>query len=219
MRQDSGRRTTARVLWALALLGSLTTTGSALGARGQAAKGVSIDDDPMLGDPNARVTIVEFSDYQCEFCRMFWKNTYPQLKREYIDTGKVRLVFRDFPQSIHSESTNAAMAAQCAADQGKYWEYHDKVFSEQDTRGKEREVVKFKKNDLKTWAADIGLEPAEFNKCLDSSKHRREVNSDRDAGLDAGVKGTPVFFINGRPLVGAYPFNAFQKIIEEELSK
>lgn len=192
---------------------------SLLNPPSQTGRTVSIDDDPILGDANAVVTIVEFSDYQCEFCRIFWKNTFPRLKQEYIDTGKVRLVFRDFPQSIHPEAMRAAMAAECASDQGKYWEYHDKVFSEQDRRGKEREVVRFKADDLKKWAAEIGLEATEFNQCLDSRKHRKEVDADRKAGEDAGVKGTPVFFINGRPLVGAYPFDAFQKIIEEELKK
>lgn len=193
--------------------------GSAVSAAGQAARSVSIDDDPILGDPNARVTIVEFSDYQCEFCRIFWKNTLPQLRQEYIDTGKVRLVFRDFPQSVHPEARMAAMGAQCAADQGKYWEYHDKVFSEQDRRGKERQVVRFKRDDLKQWAAEIGLDPATFNPCLDSSRHRREVSADQSDGEKLGVQGTPHFFINGRPLVGAYPFPAFQKLIEEELAK
>jgi protein-disulfide isomerase len=201
------------------LAGAFILGASLLTLPGQAGKEVSPDDDPVLGDASAPVTIIEFSDYQCEFCRIFWKNTFGRLKKEYIDTGKVKFVFRDFPQSIHPEAQAAAMAAECAADQGKYWEYHDKVFSEQDRPGREREVVRFRTNDLKKWASDIGIEATEFNQCLDSRKHRKEVNADRDAGEDAGVKGTPVFFINGRSLVGAYPFDAFQKIIEEELAK
>lgn len=193
---------------------------SAVYAAGQGARNVSPDDEPVLGDPNARVTIVEFSDYQCEFCRIFWKTTLPQLRQEYIDAGEVKLVFRDFPQpDYHPEAMNAALAAACAADQDKYWEYHDKVFGEQDRRGKEREVVRFNRNDLKEWAAAIGLEPTAFNKCLDSRQHRREVEADRRDGLALDVKGTPTFFINWRPLVGAHPFSAFQKLIEEELGK
>ena len=203
----------------LQLSTALLLAGSVLYASSQGGKAVSIDDDPILGSDAAPVTIIEFSDYQCEFCRIFWKNTYPQLKSEYIDTGKVRLVFRDFPQSIHPEAMRAALAAECAADQGKFWEYHDKVFSEQDARGKDREVVRFKADDLKKWAAEIGLVPAAFDQCLDSRKHRKEVDADRDDGEDAGVKGTPVFFINGRQLVGAYPFAEFRKIIEEELRR
>lgn len=217
--QDAGRRASARVLRRLVLGIAVMLAGSAPYATSQARKSVSIDDDPILGDANAKVTIVEFSDYQCEFCRIFWKNTFPQLRQHYIDTGKVRLVYRDFPQSVHPEATIAAIAAECAADQGKYWEYHDKVFSEQDRRGKEREVVRFRANDLKRWAAEIGLEATEFNRCLDLSKHKREVAADRSAGADAGVNGTPAFFINGRPLIGAHPFATFQRIIEEELRK
>jgi protein-disulfide isomerase len=203
----------------LQFAGALLISASLLNPSAQDGRTVSVDDDPVLGDANAPVTIIEFSDYQCEFCRLFWRNTFGRLKREYIDTGKVKLVFRDFPQSIHPEAQAAALAAECADDQGKYWEYHDKVFSEQVSRGKDREVVRVRRDDLKKWAADIGLEAAEFNQCLDSRKHRKEVDADRDAGEAAGVKGTPVFFINGRPLVGAYPFDAFQKIIDEELQK
>ena len=216
--QDSGRQTITRDR-RLVCTAAIVLAGSALVAAGQTAKSVSVDNDPIQGDVNATVTIVEFSDYQCEFCRIFWKNTLPQLREHYIDTGKVRLVFRDFPQSVHPEANVAALAAECAKDQGKYWEYHDKVFSEQDRRGREREVVRFKKNDLKMWAAEIGLEATEFDRCLDSSKHKREVAADRSAGADLGVNGTPAFFINGRPLIGAHPFAAFQRIIEEELGQ
>ena len=216
--QDSGRQTTTRDR-CLVCAAAIVLAGSALFGAGQTAKSVSVDNDPIQGDVNATVTIVEFSDYQCEFCRIFWKNTLPQLREHYIDTGKVRLVFRDFPQSVHPEANVAALAAECAKDQGKYWEYHDKVFSEQDRRGREREVVRFKKNDLKKWAAEIGLEATEFDRCLDSSKHKREVAADRSAGADLGVNGTPAFFINGRPLIGAHPFAAFQRIIEEGLGQ
>ena len=216
--QGLNGRTIARRMRGLMRGAAILLACSALGAS-QAARPVSIDDDPIQGDVNAKVTIVEFSDYQCEFCRIFWKNTLPQLRAQYIDTGKVRLVFRDFPQSVHPEATRAAMAAECAEDQGKYWEYHDKVFSEQDRRGREREVVRFKTGDLKRWAAEIGLDAGEFDRCLDSSKHRREVDADRAAGADLGVNGTPAFFINGRPLIGAHPFAAFERIIEEELGR
>jgi protein-disulfide isomerase len=93
---------------------------------------VSTDDDPSLGDPNAPVTIIEFSDFQCPYCRRFWEQTLPQLKSEYIDTGKVRLVYRDYPLStIHPGALPAAMAAGCANEQGKFWEYHDQIFEEQ----------------------------------------------------------------------------------------
>jgi protein-disulfide isomerase len=161
--QGSGRRTTTRDC-RLVCAAAIVLAGSALFAASQTAKSVSVDDDAILGDVNAKVTIVEFSDYQCEFCRIVWKNTLSQLREHCIDTGEVRLVFRDVPQSVHPEANVAALAAECAKDQGKYWEYHDKVFSEQDRRGREREVVRFKKNDLKKWAAEIGLEATEFDR-------------------------------------------------------
>lgn len=98
-------------------------------ARGPAV--VSTDDDPALGDPNAPVTIIEFSDFECPFCRRFWQETLPQIKAEYIDTGKARFVYRDFPLSMHPGAFPAALAANCANQQGKFWEMHDKIFSEQ----------------------------------------------------------------------------------------
>lgn len=91
----------------------------------------TIDDDPILGSANAPVTMIEFSDYQCPFCHSFWKQTLPQIKKDYIDTGKVKFVYRDFPLNIHPMAEPAARAANCAGEQGKYWEYHDKIFGEQ----------------------------------------------------------------------------------------
>ena len=117
------------VLLALALAAA-TAPASAQG------KFVGVDDDPSMGSPSAKVTIIEFGDYQCPACRAFWRDTEPQIKKAYIDTGKVRLVYRDFPlEQVHPEAVLGAMAAQCANDQGKYWEMHDRIFREQDARG------------------------------------------------------------------------------------
>jgi protein-disulfide isomerase len=181
------------------------------------ARFIGIDDDPQLGDRNARVTIIEFGDYQCPFCRAFWRETLPRIKKEYIDTGKARLVYRDFAQDVHPEALVTAMAAECADDQGKFWEFHDKVFREQDRRG--RDVVRYRVTDVKRWAVDIGLQAAAFNECLDSERYKAEVKKDYTDGADIGMTGTPVFFINGRALVGAHPFASFQKVIEEELRR
>jgi len=182
------------------------------------AKFIGIDDDPQLGKSDAKVTIIEFGDYQCPLCRAFWRETLPRIKKEYVDTGRVRIVFRDFPiQDVHPEALVTAMAAECAEDQGKFWEFHDKAFREQDRRG--RDVVRYSVRDVKRWAAEIGLEAAAFNECLDSERHKAEVQKDYKDGADIGMNGTPVFFINGRALVGAHPFPTFQKIIEEELKK
>ena len=182
------------------------------------AKFIGVDDDPQLGKADAKVTIIEFGDYQCPLCRVFWRDTLPRIKKEYVDTGRVRIVFRDFPiQDIHPEATVTAMAGECAEDQGKFWEFHDKAFREQDHRG--RDIVRYKVADVKRWAMDIGLEAAAFNECLDSERHKAEVEKDYKDGADIGMTGTPVFFINGRAVVGAHPFATFQKVIEEELQK
>ena len=201
----------ARLVAALIVLAS---SASLLSAQG---KFIGIDDDAQLGAADAKVTIIEFGDYQCPFCRQFWKETLPRLKKEYIDTGRVRLIFRDFPQEVHPEAMATAVAAECAGDQGKYFEFHDKVFLEQDRRG--RDVVRYRAADLKRWAVDIGLDPAPFNQCLDGGRHKDEVTQDFRDGSDVGITGTPIFFVNGRVLAGAHPFATFQKVIEEELKK
>jgi len=192
---------------------------------------VSVDDDAVLGDANAPVTIIEFSDYQCPFCRKFWTETYSQIKSEYIDTGKVKLVFRDFPlASLHPVAQASAEAAECVREKGgdsAYFKYHDKVFSEQNIldsgnkNGPVTKTVTYTENDLKKWAKDIGYDIAS---CLDSGKYADEVQQDLADGQIAGFNGTPGFVVmktdsgQGTPLSGAYPFDAFEQIIEGELS-
>jgi len=202
------------IAFILAMVAAMPSQASA-----QAAGFIGVDDDPVLGQASARVTIIEFGDYQCPICRLFWKETLPRIRKEYIDTGKAKLVFRDFPLAGHSMAVPAAMAAECAEDQGRFWEYHDKVYREQDRRAREGEVAEFRVNDLKRWAADIKLDPAVFDACLDSGKYKQEVAADYAAATGVGLGGTPVFFVNGRALFGAHPFAVFQKVIEEELKK
>jgi protein-disulfide isomerase len=179
---------------------------------------IGVDDDPMLGDPNAKVLMIEFGDYQCPSCRMFWKEVEPRLKKEYIDTGKVKLVFRDFPiAQIHPEAILAAEAVDCAADQQQYWQYHDKVFREQYNKGDD--IVRFKAADLKKWAKDTGLDPAKFDQCLDSEKYKTEVLKDKSDGEAAGVQGTPTFFVNGRVMGGAQQYPEYKKVIDDLLKQ
>lgn len=178
-------------------------------------KEVSEDDDAFIGDKDAPIVMIEFSDFQCPFCRSFWRDTLPLIKSEYIDTGKVRFVYRDFPLSFHPGAMPAAQAAECAEDQGKYWEMHDKIFSEQEKLGSG--TVQFSTDDLKNWAGQIGLAQNKFDSCLDSQKYANEVANDQNDGQSAGVSGTPGFFINGKPIIGAQPFSVFKAIIEEEL--
>ena len=178
---------------------------------------VSADDNPFLGNPNAKVTVIEFSDFQCPFCRKFYTDTLPQIKKDYIDTSKIKFVYRDFPLSFHPGAVPAAEGAECARDQDKFWEMHDAIFDEQGKLGSG--TVQFTADDVKKWAANIGLNTSKFNQCLDSGKYKQEVEKDLADGSAAGVNGTPATFINGRLVSGAQPFTAFKVVIDEELKK
>ena len=169
---------------------------------------VSVDDDAVLGNKDAKVTIVEFSDYECPYCGRHFSETYPQIKKDYIDTGKVKIVFRDFPLSFHPNAQPAAEASECADEQGKFWEYHDALYQNQQILG----------SALYTQLAEqLGLDVQKFQQCIDSGRYRQEVQDDFAYGSQIGVSGTPTFFINGIGLVGAQPYEAFKQVIEAEL--
>ncbi|MBI4176604.1 MAG: DsbA family protein [Candidatus Aenigmarchaeota archaeon] len=171
---------------------------------------VSADDDPALGPANAKVTVIEFSDFQCPFCKRFFDQTLGQIKSDYVETGKIRFAYRDFPlDSIHPNARPAAMAAECANEQGKFWEFHDKIFQNQQSMSTES---------YKQWAAELGLDAGQFNSCVDSNKYAQEVEKDFQDGVAAGVSGTPTVFVNGQKIVGAQPFEAFQAAIEQALA-
>ncbi len=160
---------------------------------------------PSKGPENAPVTIVEFSDFQCPFCSKV-NETVAKVMETY--PGKVRLVFRHFPLDFHQDAPKAAEASMCANEQGKFWEYHDQLFKNQQA---------LKVDDLKQHAQAVGLDAAKFDQCLTSNKYADLVKKDMQAGKEVGVSGTPAFFINGRQLSGAVPFEEFQKIIDQEL--
>lgn len=170
---------------------------------------VSVDDDAVRGDPDAPVTIIEFSDYECPFCGRFYTQTLDQIKTNYIDTGKVKMVYRDFPLSFHPNAQKAAEAAECAGEQDKYFEMHDMLFDDQQSLN----IDSYKK-----YAGELGLDQEEFDECLDSDAMADEVRKDFQDGQAAGVTGTPGFFINGKILTGAQPFSAFEAAIEAELA-
>jgi protein-disulfide isomerase len=170
-------------------------------------------DDHILGNKNAKVTIIEYGDFQCPFCRKFWEETLPQIKKDFIDTGKARLIYRHFPLSFHPGAKPAAYAVECANDQGKFWQMHDKIFEEQ------KKTSQFSIDDLKKWASAIGLDAAKFNQCLDEEKYAKRVSDDFTSGQAAGVSGTPTFFINGQKIVGAQPYDNFKSVINGLLSK
>ena len=177
-----------------------------------------MDDDMKMGSDSAPVVIVEFSDFQCPFCRKWFIESYPSLKKDYIDSGKVQFVFRDFPLSFHPSAMVAAQAVECADEQKKGWEMHDKVYTEQAKMGAGTE--QFSIDDLKKWASEIGLNTALFNDCLDSGKFNSEVQGDFSDGSNAGIKGTPSFIIARRdgssvvPINGAQPYTNFKSAIE-----
>lgn len=164
----------------------------------------------VLGEATAKVTMIEFADFQCPYCAWYAQETFPQINKEYIKTGKIRYVFYHFPLFGHQYAQKAAEAAECAGDQGKFWEMHDKMFASQN---------KISLTDLKQYASDLSLKTTEFNACLDESKFKDKVESDLKLGESLGVSSTPAFFINGRLISGAYPFANFKQVIEEELGK
>ncbi len=173
---------------------------------------VEVDDDPVIGPKDAKVTIIEFSDFQCPFCRRFWSETLPLIKERYIQTGKARLVYRDFPiDSIHPFARKAAEAAECADEQGKFWEYHDALFADFDSWQQPGTEA------FKRIAQDLGLEATGFAACVDSEKYAQEVEKDLHDGSRAGITGTPTFFINGLMVEGAMPFSEFEIRIESQL--
>lgn len=183
---------------------------------------VSVDDDAVLGDPDAPITMIEFSDYECPFCKRYFDQTYPELKKNYIDTGKVKLVFRDLPLSFHDPlATKQAIAANCAKEQAGdagYYKMHDAIFTKTTSNGSGMTV-----DDLYTLASEQGLNAGNFKSCLDTDKYKDEVSKDlADAGA-VGADGTPTFFIGksddsgtieGTRLVGAQPYTAFSTIID-----
>jgi protein-disulfide isomerase len=164
--------------------------------------------DRSIGNPAARVTIVEYSDFQCPFCL----RAMPTLKKLREDYGdKVRVVWKDFPLTqIHEHAFKAAEAGRCAADQGKFWEYHDKLFGNQQALQPEF---------LKQYAKDLGMDSAKFDTCLDSSMYAEQVRDSMAAGTRLGVNSTPTIYVNGRVLEGAQPYENFAAIIDEELSR
>ncbi len=170
----------------------------------------STDDDPFKGDKDAPVTIIEFSDYQCPYCAKFDMQTLPALEENYIKTGKVKFVYRDFPLGFHKNAQKASEASECADEQGKFWEMHDKIFQNQHA---------LDAKSLKKYAQELGLETEKFNSCLDSGKMASEVQKDLSDGTSYGISGTPAFLINGILVSGAQPFNVFQEIIEGELKQ
>lgn len=177
------------------------------------------DDDAVLGDTNAKVTVIEFTDYQCPFCGRHFTQTFGQIKKNYVDTGKVKYVVRDFPLSFHQHAQKTAEATECADDQGKFWEMHDLLFTKQSEWSNTADLDAT----LTQYARDLKLNVGNFTDCLSSGKYTAEVQADFTAGSQAGIDGTPGFWIvgpdgTGKQVSGAQPFAAFSAAIDSYLN-
>jgi len=178
----------------------------------------NVADAPTLGRADAPVTLIEFSDYQCPFCQRFFATTFPALLRDYIDTGRLRYVFRDYPLEMHPNARKAAEAAHCAGEQGKYWEMHAVLFQHQQALTPPQ---------LAQHARTVGLDGATFDACLSSGRHAAQVDRGLTDGAAAGVRGTPGFVVGkttsgdvveGTPIRGAQPLETFRRLIDQLLA-
>jgi protein-disulfide isomerase len=182
---------------------------------------ISIQGAPFKGDKNAAVTMVEFSDYECPFCARYFRDTLVQIERDYVKTGKIKYVFRDFPiESSHPKAFKAAEAAHCAGEQGRYWEMHDRLFSHQSALARDQ---------LPGHAKTLALDLPGFEECLDSGRHAALVRKSLTEGQQAGVRGTPTFFVGQTDadgpnikapvtIVGAQPYASFKQVLDRLLS-
>jgi len=165
--------------------------------------------EKVKGNPDAPVTILEYSDFECPYCKRFVDDTLPSIEREYISTGKVKFVYNHFPlRSIHYNAQSAAEASECANEQGKFWKYHDILF---------QNSPRLKENNLLDYATQIGLDTEKFKECLSSGKYESVVEKELREGSKFGVTGTPGFIINGKLITGAQPFSVFKQAIDSNL--
>jgi len=180
-------------------------------------RGFTEDGEPFQGNLTASVVIEEFSSFQCPYCGKYFSETYPQLIANYVETGQVLYIYRDFPLQTQPQSPLAAQAANCAGQVSgadAFWQMHDRLFENQrewSGQGKAAGI-------FKTYAADLGLNQAQFDQCLDSEATLAEVEADAQEGASRGVRGTPTFFINGQALVGAQPYTAFAGALDAVLA-
>jgi protein-disulfide isomerase len=171
------------------------------------------DDDAFIGDANAPITIVEFSDYECPYCEAFVNGALPQIKEKYIETGMAKLVYRDYPLSFHKGAYPSALAAECVRDQAGdegYFKMHDVIFANQSDLSNEN---------LNKLALDLGVDNVKYSECFDSEKFREEIYADLAEGQAVGISGTPGFIIDGKIISGAQPFSVFEAAVEEALTK
>ena len=194
---------------------TVLSLGLALSAGAQADQGFTEEDDRVRGNPQAPLTLLEYSDFTCGYCEKFFQETWPILFSEYIDTGKVRLVYRDFPRALSGPSVDTAMAARCAGEQGQYWAMHDRLFSSSN---------KFSSAQLRQQAEDLQLDAKQFASCLEASRYTQDIFKDRMEAGQLGIRGTPhfVLYVTDHPqeavaIPGAFPYEVFKEEIDKLL--
>ncbi len=180
----------------------------------QVVSNLGTGDFPVLGDKNAKVTIVEFADLRCPYCERFYQDAEKSLVKDYVNTGKVAFYFRSFA-FLGPESTAASEAAECANEQGQFWKFHDWMYENQ---ADESNTAYYSNDNLIKYATDLGMDKAKFTSCLNSHKYASNVQKDLSDGEAAGVNGTPTVFIDGKPIVGAVPYAQIKAAIDQELA-
>lgn len=175
---------------------------------------VTVGHFPIQGNKDAKVTVVEFADFRCPFCERFFTDTTSKLMKDYVATGKIKFAFRQYA-FLGPASTTAANAAECANEQGKFWEYHDYLYKNQPP---ESDTSMYTTEKLTQVAQDLGLDQSQFQSCLFSTKFSQKVSDDFSDGQKAGVSGTPTTFVNGTPIVGAQPYESFKTAIDQALA-
>jgi protein-disulfide isomerase len=178
-----------------------------------------VPEQRALGDPNAPITVIEYGDFQCPFCMSFVSETKPQLEAQYINTGKVYFIYRDFPLvDIHPGALLAAHVANCAADQGGFWPMHDRLFA----GAAAREWASGSGEDFKTflgYAQDLQLDVDQIQQCINGNQQAARIAADYRAGAERGVRSTPTFLVNGQPFVGARPYADWQRYLDSLLAR
>lgn len=194
---------------------TVLSLGLALSAGAQADQGFTEEDNRVRGNPQALLTLLEYSDFTCGYCEKFFQETWPILFSEYIDTGKVRLVYRDFPRALSGPSVDTAIAARCAGEQGQYWAMHDRLFSSSN---------KFSQAQLRQQAEDLQLDAKQFASCFEASRYTQDIFKDRIEGGQLGIRGTPYFILYATndpqqavPIPGAFPYEVFKEEIDKLL--
>ncbi len=197
----------------VALAITALSLGLAIGA--YAAQGFTEEDDRVRGNPQAPLTLLEYSDFTCGYCEKFFQETWPILFSEYIDTGKVRLVYRDFPRSPSGPSVDTALAARCAGEQGQYWAMHDRLFASSN---------KFSTSQLQQQAEVLQLDAKQFASCFEGSRYTQDIFKDRMEGGALGIRGTPHFILYATndpqeaiAIPGAFPYEVFKEEIDKLL--